>query len=213
MGKCIYCGKNESTTRDHIPPKCFFPSPRPNNLITVPCCEECNNNFGKDDERVRNLLTSLASTENHLAIQSELESKRNRSFLRVEGKSNLQHMFDSFTPVDIFKEGNLIGKTLVLDLDQRVVDRFIERVARALIYYENDIGFFKGNSKWRLPPTEKEFETMPNELRKLICIAKMKEIGGKIFQYYGKFFPDKPGSFWILRFYDGFELMIFIKER
>ena len=46
---CIYCGKREGTTKDHVPPKGLFPVPRPN-MVTVPCCEQCRKGQSLDDE-------------------------------------------------------------------------------------------------------------------------------------------------------------------
>ena len=57
--ECYLCGKKASATpegdltRDHLPPKNLFPQPRPDNLITVPCCYACNNQAHKDDEYLR----------------------------------------------------------------------------------------------------------------------------------------------------------------
>jgi hypothetical protein len=39
--------------RDHVPPRGFFPVPKPNDLITVPCCRSCNQSWSKDDEAIR----------------------------------------------------------------------------------------------------------------------------------------------------------------
>ena len=50
---CYLCRKRTGTTRDHVPPKNLFPRPRPSNLITVPCCEKCNNRFSKHEEYFR----------------------------------------------------------------------------------------------------------------------------------------------------------------
>ena len=39
------------TGRDHLPPQSVFPKPRPNDLITVPACDSCNNKrSGLDEE-------------------------------------------------------------------------------------------------------------------------------------------------------------------
>lgn len=54
--RCTYCGSAEALTRDHIPPKCLFLKPRPNNLITVPACPQCNNGAKLDDEYFRVFL-------------------------------------------------------------------------------------------------------------------------------------------------------------
>ena len=57
--KCFLCGANGKLTRDHIPPKCLFPKPRPANLFTLPCCLSCNNAASKDDEYLRLATSSL----------------------------------------------------------------------------------------------------------------------------------------------------------
>jgi hypothetical protein len=65
--ECYLCGKKASETpdgrltRDHIPPKNLFPPPLPEDLITVPCCYECNNAAHKDDEYLR-FLSGLYNT-------------------------------------------------------------------------------------------------------------------------------------------------------
>src|SRR5690349_21521705 len=40
-------------TRDHVPPSGLFPSPKPSNLIAIPCCFRCNNQHSGFDERLR----------------------------------------------------------------------------------------------------------------------------------------------------------------
>ncbi len=50
---CYLCGK-PATTKDHVPPKTLFAPPRPHNLITLPCCAECNGAYALDEEYFRN---------------------------------------------------------------------------------------------------------------------------------------------------------------
>ncbi len=56
--RCYLCNKPNPMTRDHVPPKGFFPVPGPTNLITLPCCESCNNSYSLDDEAMRVWLSS-----------------------------------------------------------------------------------------------------------------------------------------------------------
>lgn len=56
---CYYCGK-KATTKEHIPPVCFFPKGSKFGLFTVPACDEHNNAKSKDDEYVKVLLTTSA---------------------------------------------------------------------------------------------------------------------------------------------------------
>ena len=53
---CIYCGR-KAQTREHCPPKSFFPEHDfPDNLRVLPACAECNNSFSLDEEIVRDFL-------------------------------------------------------------------------------------------------------------------------------------------------------------
>jgi len=59
-----------ATTKEHIPPKALFLKQKDllrefslrKELITVPSCEEHNNNKSKDDEYFVYLLASMATT-------------------------------------------------------------------------------------------------------------------------------------------------------
>jgi len=211
---CIYCGKREATTKDHVPPKSFFPKPRPDNLITVPCCDHCNGIYGKDDERVRNLLTSLEATEDHPGIHGQIADKRNRSFLREHGRSNFQHILQSMKMVDVYSPGGIFfGRRPAFDLDQEVMDRFMERLTRALLYRENAVGYVEGEVEWCMAPTEKDFESMPPEMKALLASVNPKEIGDNVFTYIGYCYPGKAGSLWVMSFYGGVEFMSMLRDK
>lgn len=55
----MYCNSREAVERDHIPPKCFFTVPLPSDLVVVPICTECNQDFSRNiDEEARVYLLS-----------------------------------------------------------------------------------------------------------------------------------------------------------
>ncbi len=210
---CIYCGKRGGTTKDHVPPKCFFPSPRPSNLIAVPCCCVCKKDYEKYDEPVRNLLTSLETTENHPGIRDQIAGKRNRSYLRKEGKSRLQHMLNSIKFIDRYSPGRIyLGKHPAFDLDQEVMDRFMERTTRALLYKENSISCVGCKIEWRMAPSGKDFGSMPAELKAFIASGNLREIGNNVFTYVGYYCPGRARSLWIMSFYGGVEFMTILRE-
>ena len=66
---CTYCGKPKPETTNHIPPACLFPSPRPSDLITVPCCLDCNGGASKDDEYFRMMMV-MRRDATHPAVPS-----------------------------------------------------------------------------------------------------------------------------------------------
>lgn len=49
--QCVFCG-GIATTRDHVPPKNLFLSPRPR-LITVPACINCNGSLSALEDEFR----------------------------------------------------------------------------------------------------------------------------------------------------------------
>src|SRR6056297_601227 len=55
--RCVYCGE-KADTRDHVVPSSFFPKPKPDDLITVPACYDCNNSYSDDEEYLRNILST-----------------------------------------------------------------------------------------------------------------------------------------------------------
>lgn len=208
---CIYCRAPNATDRDHVPPLCLFPT-RPTDAITVPSCRDCNENHGRDDERVRNLLTSLASTETHPAVQGELSARRDRALSRdlmeLSGK-HVEHLLDSILPVAIRTPAGLyLGKGYAFQLDQAVVDRFLSRLTRALLWHENSVRAENHEIEWRMAPSSSDLGAMSPELRAfLLSNGREGSVGTGIFRYIGYFRRGSASSLWLFTFYDGVEFM------
>ncbi|WP_157642275.1 hypothetical protein [Burkholderia ubonensis] len=56
---CYFCG-GVATTREHVPPKGFFPKSERHNLIRVPSCEAHNNEKSGEDEYFRMIVAGAA---------------------------------------------------------------------------------------------------------------------------------------------------------
>lgn len=48
---CCYCG-GFADTIDHVPSKVFLDKSYPDNLLVVPCCKKCNEQFSLDEKYV-----------------------------------------------------------------------------------------------------------------------------------------------------------------
>jgi len=59
-GDTCYACDEPATTKEHAPPKSFFPQGKRRNLITVPSCSVHNRDNSPDVEYVRNAIASLA---------------------------------------------------------------------------------------------------------------------------------------------------------
>ena len=108
--KCYNCGKvlcaNE-VTREHIPAKALFEGygiEHKVNIITVPACLHCNNEYSYIDEEFRNLLGTIAKR----SVNNTLTCKSVKSVLRrKEGWNRL--VFGNSRTVDgrVFKEKDI----------------------------------------------------------------------------------------------------------
>ena len=74
--RCVLCGINAATSREHVPPESFFERPYPPNLITVPACARCNQGSQLDDEYLLAYLVGL----DHPGTPSVLGSVRDRVY-------------------------------------------------------------------------------------------------------------------------------------
>ena len=133
---CIYCSTGAGTTRDHIPPRCFF-AVMPNPAITVPCCEQCRLGDQRDDEFMRNLFTSTRATEDLQSVKGNLQNRKLRSYQNNPEKILKLHEIVKPTPA---------GKAF--DFNNPVVDRFMERVSRAVLYDAYQQNCFRAHVDW-----------------------------------------------------------------
>ena len=57
---CYLCGKPNSDTKDHVPPRGIFPATPKGQLLTVPAHKSCNGKYAEDDELLRNLVIAAS---------------------------------------------------------------------------------------------------------------------------------------------------------
>jgi hypothetical protein len=132
MKVCAICGKKEATTKDHVPPKAIFPKPRPENLIRVPACTDCNNGASVYDDLFKVYLSM------QVAGQSEISSRLFREKTARTLKHNrklLTQLAEKSKELHIENEnGNLVTRTGVL-WDSEAHDIVMERIIRGLYFH------------------------------------------------------------------------------
>jgi len=124
---CAICGQLGATTRDHIPPKSIFPRPLPNDLITVPACEICNNTASRYDEIFKVFISFRITEPNELTDRTARTIETNNRLFR-----RLQDECRELGLVDL--QGN-IEVVNVAQWDSDAHDRVIERVIRGLYFH------------------------------------------------------------------------------
>ena len=148
---CVFCGTAKAGTKDHVPPKAIFPEKLPGNIkmVTAPACNTCHNISMKDDMTIRNLLISSTEAEGHPAVIHGLADKSERSLLRSQTDYHnllqLIKLIDIETPAGIY-----LGTRWAFDLDNPTMNRFVERLSHALLWYEFRQIYFEGVFDWRM---------------------------------------------------------------
>lgn len=132
---CTYCGQENADTSDHVPPACLFPTPRPPNLITVPCCRACNGEASKDDEYFRMVLAIRRDNE-HPAVEKVLESVH-RGLGRRQGRGLMADLAQGTRPVSVRSPGGLhLGNSLAYTVDLNRMGRVASRTVKGLFFKE-----------------------------------------------------------------------------
>jgi hypothetical protein len=132
---CIYCGATGKLTRDHVPPKNLFATPRPSDLITVPACEQCNKSFELDDDYFRIAVLLPADPDHHPIAARLWAEKVVRGTLRHSPalKSTIIRSLarlDVTTPAGIY-----LGTAPTVRLDRERLDRVARRIVAALHWH------------------------------------------------------------------------------
>jgi len=128
---CYLCGKPNTDTKDHVPPRGIFPAKPKGQLLTVPAHRDCNEKYAEDDELFRNLIIAgsgrTAEGEHAWNEQVVPSWKENRG-----AKRRLQERMVIIWVRDP-KSGLFIPRK-ALGGDVPVFEREIDRCTRGLYY-------------------------------------------------------------------------------
>lgn len=131
---CIYCGSTDDLTKDHIPPKTLFPKPRPSNLITVPCCENCNSSFSLDDEYIQVMFSMRIDVHKKETVQKNWD-KILRGLKRKESAGFYKSIMSSIKKRDVnTKDGIYLGKISTYDINIERIKNVSDRVIQGLYF-------------------------------------------------------------------------------
>lgn len=202
MGKpkkrpCLYCGK-KATTRDHIPPKCFFPQPRPSNLITVPSCIACNNLSSKDEENFRAVLMFSDAGESE-AGKALWDQKLHRSFKKNIGLRKT--IARSLSQVEITTaQGIFVEQRVTIQYDQKRILAVIDKIVRGLYYFEYKDPLPASHALDALFLRSEKNYNAANQYLGVVKDGSRSWLD--VFQYkHNRVEQGRAGSMWLLRFW------------
>jgi hypothetical protein len=131
---CVYCGCEEPTTVDHIPPKLFFERPYPPNLLTVPTCLKCNKSFQGDDEYTRAITCIDMRSAKHPTVQLKMPTVL-RSFQKAEAVGFAKYLRTQMTDSAILGPDEK-PMAQAVDADRARLNATGERIVRGLYFVE-----------------------------------------------------------------------------
>jgi hypothetical protein len=207
---CVYCGRPEGGTDDHVPPKNLFHNPKPSELITVPCCEDCRKPTTKDDEYFRLKLGLNQEVGMHPVAKEKIDVIM-RSLQKPQARGLLGMVAADMRLVEMRTPAGLyLGTRAGYEVDLARIDRVIARTVRGLFFHE---------TKRRLPDDfdvrvfcdDRLLQELPEVLEQLnkTIIQPLAEVDAKViadgaFMYRHRFTADNlNASVWALSFYQG----------
>src|SRR5713101_3371185 len=128
---CYICREPGADTRDHVIPACFFPSPRPANLLTLAAHYSCHNRL--DEEYLRNLMASFGRDSSASAAllwdtQGDVRASFARNTpLRTSVLAGMVPRTEVFSPGGIY-----LGDAPAIRFDRRRVYPSLEKIVRGL---------------------------------------------------------------------------------
>lgn len=218
---CYRCGK-PATTREHVPPLCFFPEQKDisyidlrKNLITVPSCEEHNLKKSQEDEFLMNCISGIVGNNVIGYLHSQTKVKRSierkqDNYLSTILKNSEPYLIETKNGLYPILNGEPEFKRLI---------KCFEHIAYGLYYYEfkkqfdGECTIFLGFIKYYDEKLEKHKLVI-----KKLTDAELKDNTFKgenplVFKYcFGK--PDQFGLFSLkLILFEGSEIFVAFKPK
>jgi len=136
MSSCYMC-ENPSQSRQHVPPRCFFPERKDlgsykdyrKNLITVPSCKRHNLSHSKDDEYL--WLVVVANWRNNKVARRLFRTKVRRAMRKSPKKRGVY--LRQWLPATV---GSRLTGAPIIDRDR--FDESMACIARGLHFYHFD---------------------------------------------------------------------------
>lgn len=195
---CAICGVRNAVDMDHTPPKCIFPQPLPNDMITVPACSKCNGGNSKADEEFKAYISISVGTEHpkgKLLWDECLRTLRHNKKLYRKIVLSAKPAYLT-TPIGI-----VTGKGHYVPWYLHEYHPAIKKIVQGL-YYNQYKEFLTHQVDFHIDL----LSGLPEENMKLMSRAS---IGGDQFVFWYYRLPENPDlSTWLLQFYKAHTIIV-----
>ena len=216
---CVYCGLEQGTTKDHVPPRALFPVPRPADLVRVPCCETCRKPQGADDEYFK-YMTVLRRDVAHSVVGARLVQSVLRGLARPQSQRLTASLVRSFRSLEVRTAAGLyIGHAAAYEANLLRSNAVMRRTLLGLYYHETgtrlpDSHCALAYSVAGLSGSDPTVNALLQRLVKFGTSGKVRVIGQGVFIYAWQAFPDEPHvTVWLFLIYSQVVYMGFTIKR
>lgn len=191
---CTICGLHTALNREHVPPQNIFLKPKPNNLVTVPACDICNNDTSGLDEEFRTYLSLRIGVNK----QESLDFWTKAALPTIHSNNRLRkQILETLGETQVFSEAGIyLGTAPEVKWEAAKHNQIIEKTVRGL-YWEhyNDILGDKVNLEitW--------LQSLPEKAKNMLSQLHVKRIGNAFVYAYRRTDDDYSSSIWLLEFY------------
>lgn len=200
MKNCYLCNSTENLTKDHIPPKNLFPSPKPTNLITIWCCKKCNGKFSLIDESFR-VFTSSVINRSKSGEWIWNNKVMDSSFKRSPKLK--QSTIKSLVPLQAEINGIYVQETGMTYPVKKTKEYLVRLTKGFTKHFNPEIDYSHANFKVsNIIPNQQIVDML---YRKFFYVEK----GDGVFRMWRMFVKDMGAkSVWVYVFYDGLMFMV-----
>ena len=188
---CVVCGIRPATTRDHVPPKCFFRGLQAT-LDTVPACGQCNCGASSDDEDMRFFVSMQVGKQAPGAASlwedGALKSVKRKASLRQQVTSTAREIL-------VADSSGSVSPRIAVEVPARLYDSVFGRTTRGLYFLRTAriLGL-------DVPVQVAPLTSPPSE--EVLAPFQYREVGSGAFSYwFGIAADDQSSSLWLYRFY------------
>jgi hypothetical protein len=195
-----------------VPTKKLFPVPRPGNLITIPCCARCNNEFSPEEEYFIHVLISHREADTPVArvLRDQLFGREGTTRRKRMARRMLAAMYQApvTTPAGLF-----LGHASAFHIDREAFDRVVEKIARGLYFatFRERVPL-EHIAQVTLGPLPEVFEDA--DMKQIIAEGAGGPIGDKAFAYRIARASELPGvAMCVMVFFDAIWVICSLSRR
>lgn len=209
--ECAYCGALGADTKDHVPAKCLYLRPLPNDPPTVRACASCNTGASDDDEYFRDTVLQWHRVADKPQVQP-LVSKMLRGMALPQKRAYASMTLSAMTEMEVTTAAGIsLGRQPVLRVQAQRMARVAERYVRGLHRFRFGTRM-PGDVTVTVAVNPEQTIATSDQWGGWFGSADIRIVQPGVFSY-GYISPlGRPDAFvWLLMFYEEFPVLGFVR--